>query len=129
MADETEIRVLVVDDEPVVLGLVTRLLERDGMAVEAVADGEQALARLRDPALRIDVAVVDATVGPRGAAEVLRALAALPRPVGVVVTSGGPLEADLQALLQAGAGVSLPKPFGPGALLAAVRGAREAGGA
>lgn len=66
MADETEIRVLVVDDEPVVLGLVTRLLERDGMAVEAVADGEQALARLRDPALRIDVAVVDATVGPRG---------------------------------------------------------------
>ena len=41
------VRVLVVDDEPMVRDVLCRYLERGGVGVETAEDGEQALAAIR----------------------------------------------------------------------------------
>ncbi len=116
---------LVVDDEPIVQRLVARIFERDGIEVCPAIDGDGALERIRDRTRPIDRALIDATVPPGGAAPVIEALLDLdPRPL-VVVTSGKPLDGDLQLLVERIGAVYLPKPFGPQSLLDAVEAARR----
>ena len=82
-------RVLVVEDDPDLVALVKRWLERDGHLVEHVADGAAALAALRrDPLPRL--VLLDVMLPKVDGFEVLRQLRAAPRtkdlPV-VMVTS------------------------------------------
>ena len=82
-------RVLVVEDDPDLVALVKRWLERDGHLVEHVADGAAALTTLRrDPLPRL--VLLDVMLPKVDGFEVLRQLRAAPRtkdlPV-VMVTS------------------------------------------
>jgi len=82
-------RVLVVEDDPDLVALVKRWLERDGHLVEHAADGAAALAALRrDPLPRL--VLLDVMLPKVDGFEVLRQLRAAPRtkdlPV-VMVTS------------------------------------------
>jgi CheY-like chemotaxis protein len=66
--------VLVIDDEPSVLGLVAAVLEVDGYAVLQAADAREALLLAGEGATQIDVVIADVGVVRPGLAEGLRAL-------------------------------------------------------
>ena len=112
--------VLVAEDEPQLLRLVERLLLRAGYAVVSASDGDAAQQICAERGSEIRVAVLDAAIVPRGAGEIARAVAALQREVGLVLTSGEALDDPLRELLKSHDGVFLRKPFPPAALLRAV---------
>ena len=114
--------VLLVEDEPSVRALVTRILTNEGYVVFATSDASQALALLEDKDRWIDLLLTDVVL-PRGlqgdglAREALALRARLP----VLFVSGHPRESLTHARgLQAGVNY-LPKPFTPEALSRMVR--------
>lgn len=115
---EERSRILVVDDDPTVSEIVARYLERDGYAVETVADGRVALDRaLADPP---DLVVLDLMLPGMDGLEVCRRLRAL-APVPIVVLTARGQEADRIAGLELGADDYVAKPFSTKELVARVR--------
>jgi DNA-binding response OmpR family regulator len=114
-------RALVVDDDPGLLGLLTRLLELEELDVTAVMSGEAALAAAREE--RPDLAVLDVNLPGLSGYEVCRALRELYGPtLPIVFVSGARTEPyDRVAGLLLGADDYLVKPFAPDELLARVR--------
>ncbi len=113
-------RVLVADDDAVVRDVVRRYLERDGLEVRAVGDGNEALRVLGTE--RIDVAVLDVMMpGPNGLSlcRTLRQGGDYTVPV-ILLTALGE-EDDRIAGLEAGADDYLTKPFSPRELALRVR--------
>jgi CheY-like chemotaxis protein len=114
-------RVLMVEDDPLLVGLVTRALAAAGFEVEDVRDGPGALARLAQPPipalvlLDIDLPGLDGFGVLRGIA----ALGLLDR-VDVLVLSARGSEHDVLGTLQLGAVGHLTKPFSLPILLARV---------
>jgi DNA-binding response OmpR family regulator len=111
-------RVLVVDDEPIVRDVLSRYLARDGYEVLAVEDGQEALdARGRfDP----DLVLLDLMLPRVDGLEVFsRWRAEAPVPV-IMLTARGE-EADRIAGLDLGADDYVTKPFSPREVLARVR--------
>ena len=78
--------ILVVDDEPAVLDLVTRLAEAAGFNVVACPNGKEALSQLADH--RADVAIVDLRLPDVGGIEVLRAIREADPDCQVILMSG-----------------------------------------
>lgn len=115
---EERSRILVVDDDPTVSEIVARYLERDGYAVETVADGRVALDRaLADPP---DLVVLDLMLPGMDGLEVCRRLRAL-APVPIVVLTARGQEADRIVGLELGADDYVSKPFSTKELVARVR--------
>lgn len=109
--------IVVAEDSPVVLRMVTMLLEDQGYEVVGARDGEEALARIRQisPAL----VVIDATMPKRSGYEVcqeLRADRTLSRqPYVMMLTAGGQL-ADRERAECSGVDEFMTKPFSPSKL-------------
>ena len=115
---DTPSRVLVVDDDPTVSEVVARYLERDGYAVETVADGRTALDRaLADPP---DLVVLDLMLPGIDGLEVCRRLRAL-APVPIVILTARGQESDRIVGLDLGADDYVAKPFSTKELVARVR--------
>ena len=114
-------RALVVDDDPGLLGLLTRLLELEELDVTAVTSGEAALEVAREE--RPDLAILDVNLPGLSGYEVCRALRELYGPtLPIVFVSGARTEPyDRVAGLLLGADDYLVKPFAPDELLARVR--------
>lgn len=114
-------RALVVDDDPGLLGLLTRLLELEDLDVTAVSSGEAALGVAREE--RPDLAILDVNLPGLSGYEVCRALRELYGPtLPILFVSGVRTEAyDRVAGLLLGADDYLVKPFAPDELLARVR--------
>ena len=113
-------RVLIADDDAVVRDVVRRYLERDGLEVRVVGDGNEALRVLGTE--RIDVAVLDVMMpGPNGLSlcRTLRQGGDYTVPV-ILLTALGE-EDDRIAGLEAGADDYLTKPFSPRELALRVR--------
>ncbi len=111
--------ILVVDDELFFRRLYAELLSEDGYQVEAVASGDEALARLR----RGGVAVVltDMVMPGLSGLEVLRLARGIENPPEVILATGhATLETAIQAL-KSGARDYLIKPFDPEELRHLVR--------
>ena len=115
---ETPSRVLVVDDDPTVSEVVARYLERDGYAVETVADGRTALDRaLAEPP---DLVIRDLMLPGIDGLEVCRRLRAL-APVPIVILTARGQENDRIVGLDLGADDYVAKPFSTKELVARVR--------
>jgi PAS domain S-box-containing protein len=86
IATTARLRVLVIDDEPLVRSQLRRLLERRGHVVEEAGDGHVGLAALaaRPP----DLVLLDMTMPDIDGAEVLRRIRASGSRVPVIVASG-----------------------------------------
>jgi DNA-binding NtrC family response regulator len=112
--------VLLADDEPPLVRLMKRVLERAGYEVRVASDGVLALEAFEKDGDRIDVAVLDAAIVPRGCDEILDRIAAEHPAVGIVIASGDALETATRERMIACDGVFLRKPFAPEALLSAV---------
>ena len=117
---EPRARILVADDDPDILALVSLGLERAGYAVIRARDGEQALelARTHEP----DLAVLDVSMPARTGYEVTRELRARDgtRATRVVLLTARAGAEDAAAGLDAGADAYVTKPFSPRELLASV---------
>ncbi len=120
--DTTHAVILVVEDEPAVRALVTRVLTNDGHVVFAAGDASQALALLEQKDRWIDLLLTDVVL-PRGlqgdglAQEALALRAGLP----VLFMSGHPRESLLRAGVLPKGVDYLPKPFTPDSLSRKVR--------
>ncbi len=115
-----QLRVLIVEDEPSLAQLAQLYLEREGCDVEAVVDGEAALAHLRRQAT--DVVLLD--IGLPGAAdgiEVCRRMRAADDWTPVVFVTARDDEIDRVLGLELGADDYVTKPYSPRELVARVK--------
>jgi len=118
MSPGRPLRILVVDDDPAMVGAISALVGTEGHQVLTAYDGETAVRRWREEAP--DLVLLDlAMPGPDGfsVARQLRGTGAPP----IIVVSGEAAEAAKVRALDAGADDYLVKPFGKAELLARIR--------
>ena len=109
--------ILIVDDEPALLRLVSRVLERDGYTTLSAKAGDEAIVTFDKHRDEIDGAILDIMIPPNGVEEVFdHMMAACPGLV-VVFVSGDEPEYALAEKIELHGGVFLRKPFLPTALL------------
>jgi DNA-binding response OmpR family regulator len=114
------LKILVVDDETSLRETLTRSFTREGHAVEAVATGEDAIARA--DAEPFDVILLDVALGPGpNGYEVCRALRERRNVVPIIMLTALDTEADAVQGLEAGADDYVTKPFGLAELRSRVR--------
>src|SRR5262249_53479398 len=112
-------RVLVVDDEPTIVEIVGRYLERAGYEASGAADGFEALEAAAGE--RPDLVVLDLMLPGIDGIEVMRRLRELPGPPGAVILRTARGEgADRLVGLRQGADDYVVKPFSPAELVARV---------
>ena len=116
----TASRILIADDDRELCALLADYLRREGLEVEAVHDGEAALTRLRDPALRPELLILDVMLPGRDGLDTLRELR-LQNRLPVIMLSGRGEPVDRVVGLELGADDYLSKPCLPRELLARVR--------
>jgi len=107
-------RILIVDDEPTLLQLLRRYLERQGYQVEAHESAESALASFQQDPAQFAMVVADLTLPGASGAELIEKLRAQNPTLPGLITSGYPYEPQLK-----GVGF-LQKPFLPQLLVDAI---------
>jgi PAS domain S-box-containing protein len=113
-------RVLVVDDQTLVLDLAARALEAAGFDVLAATSGREAIGIVRSRPGSLDAVVLDLNLPDVPGPEVMREILALEPGVGIVRSSGEP-EADAGASGAGAPATFLAKPYPPARLIEAVR--------
>ncbi len=114
--------VLVADDEPEVLKLVSRVLERAGFEVVGATDGAEALESFAARPDRYSLVVLDLTMPRMSGEEAFAEMRAQRPEVPVLITSGYDEQEALARFDRADAGIGfLGKPYRVGELLARVR--------
>ena len=111
-------RILVVDDEPPIVELVTGYLEREGYAVHSASDGPSAVAAVRD--LAPDVVILDVMLPGLDGIEVCRQVRTFSDAYVLMLTARSE-EIDRVVGLSVGADDYLTKPFSPRELVARVK--------
>lgn len=111
---------LVVDDEPRVVSLLTRFLVAEGHSVVGAADGVRALERMRER--EVDMVLLDLVMPQCNGLQVLQGMADLPGtpPPVIVLSAVNEVAARVQAL-DRGAVDFVQKPFHAAELVARVR--------
>lgn len=113
-------RLLIVDDDRALCGLLKDYLEREGFVVDVAHDSETGLAQLHNPATRPDLLILDVMMPGRDGLDTLRELRLKHRlPVIMLSAKGEPV--DRVVGLELGADDYLTKPCLPRELLARVR--------
>ncbi|MGE0491920.1 MAG: response regulator [Vulcanimicrobiota bacterium] len=87
---EGSVRLLLVDDELMVLTTVGRMLSSRGYEVCLAASGAQALSLASDPEQRFDLVIADLTMPDMDGIELFERLEALPLKLPKILTSGYP---------------------------------------
>jgi two-component system OmpR family response regulator len=111
-------RILVVDDEPRIVEVVSAYLVREGHEVATASDGESALVLALESAP--DLVVLDVMLPGRSGFDVLRELRASGSPAAVVMLTARDDVIDRVAGLEIGADDYVTKPFEPRELVARV---------
>jgi len=117
--------VLLVEDEPALRRLASRMLERQGYRVLEASDGGEALALAEQSPDPIDALVTDVVMPRMGGVELARRLRAERPSLGLVFMSGYPEDRGRGAEGLPERAVLLEKPFRSDALLAKLREALE----
>lgn len=119
-------RLLVVDDEPLVLRALHRLGERQGIEVLSAPDAVSALQLLRS-GQAVDVALIDLVMPGLDGEALLEATLLLRPALPVILMSGFAREERIERCLERGAVAFLRKPFGWPELERALEACRSAG--
>jgi phosphate regulon transcriptional regulator PhoB len=114
-------RVLVVDDEPDIVELVTYNLKREGFDVSSSFDGEDALARIRKE--KFDFVILDLMLPGLQGMEICRIMRSDPltKNIPVIMLTAKGEEIDKILGLEMGADDYITKPFSPRELLARIK--------
>ena len=115
--DAAPATILVVDDEPSLLRLLTRVLERQGYTVLTASDGNQAIDVFDEHLDAIDGVVLDVVIPPNGIGEVLEHMVSARSDLAVILSSGDIPGLAESERLEAHGGAFLRKPFLPKAML------------
>src|ERR1700728_277216 len=116
----TSLSILVVDDESSLRDTLTHSFTREGHHVQAVADGDEAIALATDS--HFDVVLLDVALGPGpNGYEVCRTLRARRNVVPIIMLTALDSEADAVQGLEAGADDYVTKPFGLAELRSRIR--------
>jgi two-component system response regulator ResD len=113
------LRVLVVDDEPMVREILERYLVREGFAVTTAEDGEEALIRFADA--RPHLVLLDLMLPRIDGLEVFRRMRASAAQTPVIMLTARGEETDRVVGLELGADDYVTKPFSPREVVARVR--------
>jgi two-component system copper resistance phosphate regulon response regulator CusR len=112
-------RILVVEDEKKLAGIVARSLKDEGFAVDVAADGEQGIALATSYAY--DAIVLDILLPKCSGTEVLRAIRDKNHQVPIIMLTARDAVADKVKHMDAGADDYLTKPFSCSELLVRIR--------
>ncbi|MBA2619460.1 MAG: response regulator transcription factor [Rubrobacter sp.] len=112
-------RVLIVEDEAWMAGMLARVLRDEGYAVETAGDGRAGFARAADDSF--DLLILDWMLPDRSGIQILRGLRAAGVGTPVLMLTARDQVEDRVEGLDAGADDYLPKPFALSELLARVR--------
>ena len=115
---ETSLLVLVVDDEPAMVGAVSALVGRAGHRVVTAYDGNTALRRFSEE--RPDLVLLDLAMPGLDGVEVCRAIRRMSQTPIIVLTGEADERAKVEAL-DTGADDYMVKPFGKQELMARIR--------
>src|ERR1700760_1191636 len=119
MTNEAQRSILIVDDEPTIVEVVARYLERAGYRTRTAANGEQALAAAAQD--RPDLVVLDLMMPGIDGLRVMRRLRdQATEPIGVILLTARGEESDRVVGLRLGADDYVVKPFSPIELVARV---------
>jgi DNA-binding NtrC family response regulator len=117
------VKILVVDDDAIVIASCRRILEAEGFEVTTVRSAAEALETVRKDTF--DLLLIDVKMpkhdGPFLMREIKKDLPQVP----ILVMSGYPTPETIADVMQAGAARFIPKPFRPDDLARAVRGVLE----
>ena len=118
MADHS---ILVVDDEPYILRLLSFVLEREGYSVVTSSDGEDALIKLRD--IRPELVFLDIMLPYKNGYEICAEVKSNPdlADTHVVMLSAKGQQIDRERGMLAGADAYMTKPFSPREIVEYVR--------
>ncbi len=112
-------RVLLVDDEPEIAGVLRAYIEREGLAVETAGTVAEALASLnRAPP---DILVLDVSLPDGSGLDILRVASEQGRRIPTLMLTARSEEADRVVGLELGADDYVSKPFSPREVVARVR--------
>ncbi|MGF1583158.1 MAG: response regulator [Gemmataceae bacterium] len=114
-------RILVVDDEPALRKMATRVLESCGYQIVTASNGQEAVNLFAAEKQTIDLILLDLGMPVMSGQEALVALRALDPNVRVVITSGEVTEEDEPILVGLGAKAVVPKPYQLNQLLGVIR--------
>ena len=112
-------RILVVDDDPQVLGLFDDILSAGGYRVQAMESGKEAMQAIRDEP--VDLLVLDLSMPEPDGFEILKILRAARPDLKILVISGFIQGALLRAAQLVGATATLNKTEAPELLLQTVK--------
>ncbi|HET7318950.1 MAG TPA: response regulator, partial [Nitrospirota bacterium] len=114
-------KILIVDDEPDIVELVTYNLKKDGFRVATASDGEEALHKIRKD--KFDLVVLDLMLPGIQGVEICRIIRNDPKTAGtpiIMLTAKGE-EVDRVIGLESGADDYMTKPFSPRELIARIK--------
>jgi DNA-binding response OmpR family regulator len=116
----TEPLVLIADDDPDILGLVSLRLKKEGYAVVTAENGREAIEAVREH--RPSVAIVDMRMPEMDGLELIRQIRGdrESAAIKVIALSARVREANVAAAMEAGADEYVEKPFSPRKLVALV---------
>jgi len=112
---ESKNRILVVDDEPIVIRSAELVLTRAGYVMEGALGGREAMAKLEGSAY--DLVFTDLKMPDVDGITLIRWLRAKRPDVGIVILTGYPSQETIREALELGIIDYIPKPFTPAALL------------
>jgi DNA-binding response OmpR family regulator len=112
-------RILLVDDDPGILDVVSYSLEREGFRVETADDGDRALASAMNDGY--DLVVLDLMLPGRSGTDVCHALRTAGNTVPILMLTAKDAEADRVLGLELGADDYLTKPFSTAELVSRIR--------
>ena len=112
-------RILIVEDEEWMAGMLAEVLGEEGYAVETAGDGHEGFARATDDAF--DLLILDWMLPDRSGVQILRGLRAAGVGTSVLMLTARDQVEDRVEGLDAGADDYLPKPFALPEFLARVR--------
>lgn len=119
MTEREAIRVLLVEDDELMVHLITRFLETDGFHVTASETGPEGLAQARSGAF--EVVLLDVELPGMSGVEVLKRLRREGSRVPVLIVSADSDKRHIASLLDEGADDYVPKPVDPAELPARIR--------
>jgi two-component system response regulator GlrR len=114
-------RILLVDDEPSLLKMMSVYLRRLGFEVATAASPDEAMAVVRQAPAGFGVAVVDATMSGMSMRDLVAGIVSANPSLKIIAASGYPVEMSDIFAVAPGRAIFLQKPFSPEMLAAAVR--------
>jgi CheY-like chemotaxis protein len=114
-------RVLLVDDEPPVVKICSRLLQRNGLQVQAFTAPDQALAEFRREPGAFDLVITDMSMPQMNGIDFALAIHATRSDVPVILTTGFAASLTEETAQSMGISALLTKPVGSDELIATVR--------